>query len=62
MNNSRMRWAKLNRDKDVAKSPRTKSFNRKNPKRKSKPLGSKTRDKRDPDTADVVKDSDLKAD
>jgi hypothetical protein len=60
MNNSRQRWAKLNRDKDLEKSP--KILDRKNPKRKSKPLGHKTRDKFNPDTKDVAKDKDLKKD
>jgi hypothetical protein len=62
MIHSRLRWAKLNRDKDISKSPRVTNTNRKNPKRKSKPKGTKTRDKKDPDTVDVVRDKDLKTD
>lgn len=60
MTNSRIRWGRLNRDKDIAKQPRVTETKRINPKRKSKPKGTKTRDKRDPDTADVAKDPDLK--
>jgi len=60
MGHSRLRWARLNRDKDVEKIPRVTNTNRIKPKRKSKPKGSKTRDKNDPDTADSVNDKDLR--
>lgn len=62
MGNSRERWARLNRDKDLDKTPRVTNSQRINPKRKSKPKGSKTRDKKDSDTSDVVRDKDLKKD
>jgi hypothetical protein len=57
-----MRWGRLNRDKDLDKMPRVTNRDRINPKRKSKPKGMKTRDKTDPDTADVAKDKDLRSD
>lgn len=60
MKHSRLRWARLNRDKDLDKMPRVTNTNRIKPKRESKPKGSKTRDKKDPDTSDVVRDKDLK--
>jgi len=60
MTNSRMRWARLNRDKDLDKIPRVTNTKRIKPKRKSKPKGTKTRDKKDSDTVDVLKDKDLK--
>ena len=60
MTNSRIRWGRLNRDKDIEKQPRVTETNRIKPKRKSKIKGTKTRDKRDPDTVDVAKDPDLK--
>jgi hypothetical protein len=62
MNHCRLRWARLNRDKDVDSMPRVTNSQRKNPKRKQKAKGTKTRDPRDPDTADVVKDPDKKPD
>ena len=61
MTHSRLRWGRLNRDKDIDKMPRVTNTDRINPKRKSKPKGTKTRDKKDPDTADVAKDKDMKA-
>lgn len=60
--NSRIRWAYINRDKDLEKQPRLNPADRANPKRKSKPKGSKTRDKLDEDTKEVVRDKDLKKD
>ena len=61
MSNSRMRWGRLNRDKDLDKIPRVTNTNRIKPKRKSKTKGSKTRDKKNPDTSDVAKDKDMKS-
>jgi hypothetical protein len=60
--NSRQRWAYINRDKDVDKKPRVQNSKRVNPRRKSKPKGTKTRDVVDPDYKDVAKDQDLKKD
>jgi len=60
--NSRQRWAYINRDKDMDKKPRVENSRRINPRRKSKPKGTKTRDKIDSDSKEVSRDKDLKAD
>jgi hypothetical protein len=61
MMHSRLRWARLNRDKDVSKMPRVTNSKRKNPKRKSKRPGTKTREA-DSDSKSVVQDSDTAKD
>jgi hypothetical protein len=59
-NHSRIRWGYINRDKDIEKQSDIKPYERANSKHKTKPKGTKTRDKVDPDTKDVAKDKDLK--
>ena len=60
MNNSRSRWAYINRDKDIEKNSDLKDHERSNSKHPTKAKGTKTRDKVDPDTKETAKDKDLK--
>lgn len=62
LNSSRMRWSYVNRDKDLQKNSKLKSFERSNSKHKTKAKGTKTRDKIDNDSKDVLRDKDLKKD